>query len=154
MTAETYFVKKSETDNLTKPNTSQQQWGGTIGGPVIRDKAHFFGSLERVSIDRASVVNIPARPGSQRIDRHGDAGLEHDRPVRSPDQPSNTWGVRWLREYSPQFNQIIDPASNILAALGDAREENDLDQTVVATLNSASGTRGSTLCGSAGRRRT
>ena len=62
--------------------------------------------------------------------------------------PSNTWGVRWLREYSPQFNQIIDPSTNplILAALGNAREENDLDQTVVASLNTVLGnTRVNTL---------
>ena len=71
MTEETYFVKKSETDNLTKPNTSQQQWGGTIGGPVIRNKAHFFGSLERVTIDSGISVTIPAGP-IQRIDRYGD----------------------------------------------------------------------------------
>ena len=135
MTAETYFVRKSETDALTKPNTSQQQWGGTIGGPVIRNKAHFFGSLERVNIDEGITVNIPARP-----DLNGST-VEETRVwntiARFDHQmtPNNTWGVRWLREYSPQFNQIIDPANNILAALGNAREENDLDQTVVATLN-------------------
>jgi hypothetical protein len=146
MTAETYFVKKSDTDNLTKPDTSQQQWGGTIGGPVIRDKAHFFGSLERVTIDEGISVVIPARP-----DLNGST-VEQTRvwnTIARFDQqvtPNNTWGVRWLREYSPQFNQIIDPANNVLAALGNAREENDLDQTVVATLNTVMGnTRVNTL---------
>ena len=146
MTEETYFVKKSETDNLTKPNTSQQQWGGTIGGPVIRNKAHFFGSLERVTIDSGISVTIPARP-----DLNGSTVTETrvwNTIARFDHQitPSNTWGIRWLREYSPQFNQIIDPANNILAALGNAREEDDTDQTVVATLNSVVGnTRVNTL---------
>ena len=59
MTAKDYFAKR---DNLDKPDTSQWQWGGTLGGPVVRDKAHFFGSLERVTIDEGITVNIPARP--------------------------------------------------------------------------------------------
>ena len=42
MTAETYFVKKSDTDNLTKPETSQQQFGGVIGGPIVQNRAHFL----------------------------------------------------------------------------------------------------------------
>ncbi len=54
---------------------------------------------------------------------------------------SNTWGVRWLREYSPQFNQIIGAVT-----LGASREEDDLDQTVVGTVNTVLGnTRVNTL---------
>ena len=31
------------------PDTSQRQWGGTIGGPIVRDKIHFFASFENVN---------------------------------------------------------------------------------------------------------
>ena len=146
MTAETYFVKKSDTDNLTKPETSQQQFGGVIGGPIVQNRAHFFGSVERVRADEGIAVVIPARPdlnGSTTEEtRVWNTIARFDHQVT----PSNTWGVRWLREYSPQFNQIIDPAANTLAALGNAREENDLDQTVVASLNTVLGnTRVNTL---------
>ena len=47
---------------------------------------------------------------------------------------SNTWNVRWLREYSPQFNQII---GSLTPAAVD--EEDDLDQSVSATLSSVLG---------------
>ena len=146
MTAETYFVKKSDTDNLTKPETSQQQFGGVIGGPIVQNRAHFFGSVERVRADEGIAVVIPARPdlnGSTTEEtRVWNTIARFDHQVN----PSNTWGVRWLREYSPQFNQIIDPAANTLAALGNAREEDDLDQTVVASLNTVLGnTRVNTL---------
>src|SRR4030095_14985950 len=30
-----------------KPDFSQQQFGGTLGGPISKDKAHFFASHER-----------------------------------------------------------------------------------------------------------
>jgi hypothetical protein len=134
MTAETYFVKKSDTDNLTKPDTSQQQWGGTLGGPVVQNKAHFFGSLERVAIDDARIINIPSRPefnaSPTTETRVWNTIARFDHQVT----PNHTWGVRWLREYSPQFNQIIGDVTQAAS-----REEDDLDQTVVLTLNSVLG---------------
>jgi hypothetical protein len=51
--------------------------------------------------------------------------------------PNHTWGVRWLREASPQFNQVI-PAANAVT-LEASREEQDVDQTVVGSLNSVLG---------------
>ncbi len=128
LTAKDYFSKKN---NEEKPDTSQWQWGGTVGGPVIRDKAHFFGSLERVTIDEGISVNIPARPDlnatTTEKTRVWNTIARFDHQLNA----NNTWGVRWLREYSPQFNQVIDDAT--LAA---SREEDDLDQTVVGTWNS------------------
>ena len=59
LTAETFFVKR---DDLEKPKTKQHQWGGTIGGPIVRSKAFYFGSLERVANDRANVIVIAQRP--------------------------------------------------------------------------------------------
>jgi Carboxypeptidase regulatory-like domain/TonB dependent receptor len=131
MTAEEYFAKKR---NLDKPDTQRQEYGGTFGGPIVRDRAHFFGSVERVLMDEGITINIPVRP------EFNTTGIEQTRiwntVVRFDHQinASNTWGIRWLREYSPQFNQIIN--NRTLAA---AEEEDDLDQTVVATLSSVIG---------------
>ncbi|HSC26706.1 MAG TPA: TonB-dependent receptor [Vicinamibacterales bacterium] len=128
LTAKDYFAEKN---NDPKPDTSQWQWGGTLGGPVIQNRAHFFGSLERVRIDEGITINIPARPefNTTTIEetRVWNTVARFDHQINA----SHTWGVRWLREYSPQFNQII---GNVTLAA--SREENDLDQTVVATLNS------------------
>src|SRR5262245_7457837 len=33
--------------NQAKPTTTQREWGGVLGGPIVRNKAHFFVSLER-----------------------------------------------------------------------------------------------------------
>jgi len=51
LTSREFFAKQN---NLAKPDTNQQQWGGTIGGPIVRDKAHFFFSLERVAHQSAA----------------------------------------------------------------------------------------------------
>ncbi len=48
LTAEDYFVR---TKDLEKPSTSEQQIGFTVGGPIIQDRLHYFGSLERIAID-------------------------------------------------------------------------------------------------------
>jgi hypothetical protein len=138
LTAKDYFAKKNDNP---KPDTSQWQWGGTVGGPVIRDKAHFFGSLERVTIDEGITVNIPARPefNTTTVEktRVWNTIVRFDQQINV----NHTWGVRWLREYSPQFNQIIGNVT-----LNASREEDDLDQTVVTTLNSVLGnTRVNTL---------
>jgi hypothetical protein len=58
---------------------------------------------------------------------------------------SNTYGVRWLREQSPQLNQIVPTATQAVTVAA-AREESDVDQTLAINLNSVlSNTRVSTL---------
>ena len=38
------------------------QWGGTIGGPIVRDKMHFFASFERQDRDEGRSLVYPTRP--------------------------------------------------------------------------------------------
>ena len=138
LTKRDFFARLND---LTKPDTAQQQFGGTIGGPIVRDKAHFFFSLERVRIDEGITVNVPARPEFNATTT--EATRVWNTVVRADHQltSNHTWGVRWLREASPQFNQIIDDAT-----LEAAREESDVDQTVVGSFNSVLGnTRVNTL---------
>jgi hypothetical protein len=131
LTERDYFA---ELNDLPKPDTSQQQFGGTIGGPIVRDRAHFFFSLERVRIDEGVTVNIPARPEfnatATEQTRVWNTVTRFDHQINA----NNTWGVRWLREDSPQRNQLIGDVT-----LDAAREEFDVDQTVVGTLNSVFG---------------
>jgi outer membrane receptor protein involved in Fe transport len=44
LTARTYFEK-------TKPPFKRYQYGGTVGGPVVRDRTHYFFSIERTDED-------------------------------------------------------------------------------------------------------
>jgi hypothetical protein len=60
-----YFAKR---EGLEEAETKQQQFGGTLGGPIIRDKAHYFASLERVILDAGVTTNIPTRPDLNRTD--------------------------------------------------------------------------------------
>jgi hypothetical protein len=143
LTKKDYFVKQN---GLTKPDTQLQTYRANIGGPVVRDKAHFFFNVERVMVDRATTITIPARPEFNASpvtqDRVWNTLVRFDHQLSA----NNTWAVRWLRESSPQLNQIIPVVYNNNPITGTfpvtenaSREENDVDQTVVATLNSVIG---------------
>src|SRR3989475_891213 len=58
-TARDFFVAQG---NLTKPQTAQKDWGGTLGGPIKKDKVHFFYSLDRIIYDEGRSKTFAARP--------------------------------------------------------------------------------------------
>jgi hypothetical protein len=128
LTEKGFFEKEK---NLNKPNTKYDRWGGTVGGPIVKDKLHYFGSLERFAIDRPNTINIVARPefnGTQVTqDRVWNTIARGDHQLNA----NNTYSVRWLREASPQLNQIIGA---VTPAAG--REESDIDQTFSTNVNS------------------
>jgi hypothetical protein len=129
MTSLDYFAAKQ---GLPKPKAQQKQWGGNVGGPIIKNKLHYFVNLERIDQNRARTMNISARP---ELSFTGDT---HDNVwnwmVRADHQinANNTWAVRWLRETSPQTNQLVQ--TNYTRSR--AEEEQDTDWTMVGTLNS------------------
>jgi hypothetical protein len=60
-----YFLRD---DAFDKPNAfatgkvpfRQQQFGGTLGGPIVKDRVHYFASYERQIYDDVVTVNVPA----------------------------------------------------------------------------------------------
>jgi hypothetical protein len=128
----------AEQDKLPKPDTTFQQYGFTLGGPVVKDKAHFFASVERLTIDEARTINIPARPELNATpttrSRVWNTLVRFDHQISA----SHTWNVRWLREHALQFNQITT-AGALTRTLAAAGEEDDRDQTIMAAFNSSLG---------------
>ncbi|MEW6320598.1 MAG: carboxypeptidase regulatory-like domain-containing protein [Acidobacteriota bacterium] len=128
MTTRDFFARQND---LEKPETRQLQWGGTLGGPIVRDKAHFFYSGERIAFDQGVTVNIPARPEFNRTDFEETRVWNH--LVRFDHQltSNHTWGGRLLWETSPQANQLDTDWT-----ASRAEKETDTDWTFVANLNS------------------
>ena len=107
-TEKDYFVENyADARNLKKPDTKRQEFGGTIGGPIIRDRMHFFGSLERVMIDRGAGLVFPSRPDLNWSPTTQDRVWNTLARVDNQFTANHTWGVRYLREVSPQRNQAI-----------------------------------------------
>ena len=142
MTSRDFFVKQN---GLTKPDTSLQTYRANLGGPIIRDKAHGFFNIERVMVDRATTITIPSHPELNASpvtqDRVWNTLARFDHQLT----PNNTWTVRWLRDSSPQLNQIVPylppfPGAQTLPVTTHAsREEHDVDQTVVVSANTVLG---------------
>ena len=65
---------KTETEkiaNVDKQDYRRNQFGGSFGGPIARDKAHFFGAVERTQQDTTQTVNtkglFPTLDGSYTV---------------------------------------------------------------------------------------
>jgi Carboxypeptidase regulatory-like domain/TonB dependent receptor-like, beta-barrel/TonB-dependent Receptor Plug Domain len=132
MTVRDYFADKQ---NLPKPDARQVQYGGNLGGPIIRDKLHFFVNLERIDQNRGRTINIVARPELNFTTFTHDNVWNWMARVDHQINANNTWAVRWLRESSPQTDQYV----NTNQTRSTVEQENDVDWTVVGTWNSVLG---------------
>ncbi|MBZ5559282.1 MAG: TonB-dependent receptor [Acidobacteriia bacterium] len=131
LTAADYFVR---TQNLEKPTSVRRDWGGVIGGPIVKNKAHFFFSLER-QVDNPNRSRVfPTRPAlnlSFAEDRTDwNTLIRFDHQINQ----NNTWAIRWLREWAPQWKTLGTKQTD-----QSTQDETDLDQTAVATLTSVLG---------------
>jgi hypothetical protein len=138
ITAKDFFVAQN---NLEKPDTSQTDWGGTIGGPVIRDKAHFFYSLDRLIYAEGRSNTFAARPdldysNTQRM-KLWNHMMRFDHQINS----NNSWSARYLTEISPTYDRISGRRTQVAKD-----QEYDVDRTGVVAWNAVFGnTRFNTL---------
>jgi hypothetical protein len=56
----------SKAQGSGKAPFSQQRFGGFFGGPVKRDRMHYFGSYEGLRLDQTAVITSPLVPASER----------------------------------------------------------------------------------------
>ncbi|HQZ39316.1 MAG TPA: carboxypeptidase regulatory-like domain-containing protein [Vicinamibacterales bacterium] len=128
ITAKDFLVKQN---NLAKPETSKLEWGATLGGPIVKDKAHFFYSIERVLLKDPRRNTFAVRPELDYATTQETKVWNHLWRFDHQVNANNTWGIRHVVEWSPTYDQIsgrITLASKV--------DEKDLDRTTVGTWNS------------------
>lgn len=131
LTSSDFLVKQQ---NLAKPTVTKRDWGGVIGGPIVRNRAHFFFSLER-QVDNPTRTRVfltrPEFNFSTVEERSSwNTMLRFDQQINA----THTWAIRYLREAAPQFPVV--GAANLPEAFQD---ETDLDELAVGTLTSVFG---------------
>jgi len=103
VTAPDFFVAQR---GLAKPQTEQKDWGGTLGGPVVQNKAHFFYSLDRLIYAEGRSNTFDARPelnySNTQTMRLWNHMVRFDHQINA----NNTWTGRYLVEYSPTYDRI------------------------------------------------
>ena len=104
LTAEDFFV---EQQNLEKPDTKKQQWGGTIGGPIIRDKMHFFFSFERQNRIEGRSRNYTTRPDRSFTAPQQSNYWNYLGRVDHQLNSSHNYSVRYLLDHQPSINQVL-----------------------------------------------
>jgi hypothetical protein len=103
LTARDFFVAQS---NLGKPHTEQKDWGGTLGGPIKKDKAHFFYSLDRLVYAEGRSNTFAARPELNYSNTQTMYLWNHMLRFDHQVNANNTWTARYLVEVSPTFDRI------------------------------------------------
>jgi Carboxypeptidase regulatory-like domain/TonB-dependent Receptor Plug Domain len=101
----------------TKPELRQNQFGGTLGGPIRKDKTFFFGSYEGTRI-RKGFTQITLVPNQQeRTGDFSDLSEQLTDPVTGAPIPGNQItnispiAATILQKYVPAANRAFDPSS-------------------------------------------
>ena len=132
LTSRDFLVRQG---NLPKPTVTKRDWGGVIGGPIVKNKAHFLFSLER-QIDNPTRTRVfPTRPSLNYSTIEERSSWNTLIRVDHQLNASHTWAIRYLRESAPQFPTGFADRTT----LESLQDETDLDETAVGTLTSVLG---------------
>jgi len=134
MTAETIFAKLA---GAGESETDKHQWGGTFGGPILRDKIHFFGSFERYVLGTGLTNVFPTRPDLNWSAKEGLNGRNYMGRIDHQLNGNNTYTVRYLTERQPNRNLLTGET----ATLTSGNYELDTDQTASGAYNRVIGNR-------------
>ncbi|MEQ1911487.1 MAG: carboxypeptidase regulatory-like domain-containing protein, partial [Vicinamibacterales bacterium] len=131
VTSKDFFVQQA---NLNKPSSAQTDWGGTLGGPILKDRMHFFYSLDRIIYQEGRSNTFAARPelnyGATQTMELWNNLIRVDGQIT----PNQTWNVRYLEEDSPTYD-IINPRFTYAAR----QQEFDVDRSGNASYNTVLG---------------
>ena len=121
VTAPDFFVAQK---NLPKPKTAQKDWGGTLGGPIVKNRAHFFYSLDRIVYDEGRSNTFAERPELNYSNTQSMTLWNHLIRVDHQINGNNTWSARYMVEVSPTYDRISGRRT-----LANKDQEFDVDRT-------------------------
>ncbi len=133
LTAMDFFVRQQ---GIPKPDTEKRQWGVTLGGPIVRDKAHFFFSFERQGLNEGRTRVYNTRPDKNFTAVQETNFYNYMGRVDQQLNSNHNYSVRVLWDHQPNRNQVLgDGTKDTLYT------EIDNDKTMVGTYNWVIGSR-------------
>ncbi|HUR33309.1 MAG TPA: carboxypeptidase regulatory-like domain-containing protein [Vicinamibacterales bacterium] len=121
VTSKDFFVRQA---SLQKPVSSQTDWGGTLGGPILHDRMHFFYSLDRIVYREGRSNTFAARPELNYSNTQTMKLWNHLIRVDGQINPNQTWNVRYLEEDSPTYDIVSGRVT-----LASRQQEFDIDRS-------------------------
>jgi hypothetical protein len=124
-----YFLKQAGEEN---PESGSNVVGGSIGGPILRNKLFYFGNMEYDRAHEAANLNFPAIAAPLAVSYSTTTNFTGPNSFMRFDYQlngSSSVSFRWTRERILTVNDSIE---NDLAILDAARHENDSGDQVVS----------------------
>jgi outer membrane receptor protein involved in Fe transport len=103
----------SKAQGSGKAPFSQQRFGTFFGGPIKRDKMHFFGTYEGVRLDQTSVITSPLVPADQREVPNPETGDQFFVRTDNRFNESNTMFVRYRIDKQEEENSGVGGLNSI-----------------------------------------
>ncbi len=129
--------RRAATPDFEKPSFSRQELGGSIGGPIVKEKLFFFFALERfrerqnVAVSQAAAVQIPLIPGAEFVSEiptpYNDTLLTARIDHHLSDRQSMFYRFAYQKNDSPN-DQVANPATTDLT--GGNTDDNKLHSFV------------------------
>ena len=127
MTSKDFFV---EQQGLEKPPVKNRRYGGTFGGPIVRDRMHYFVSYEKQDRDEGRSFNYPTRPDmsftTAQVTRMQNIMGRVDHQL----SPGHSYSVRYLWDHQPTIDQPLGNATKDTLS-----QDKDNDWTLVGNYN-------------------
>jgi hypothetical protein len=132
MTWKDFFVAQQ---GFEKPATQNTRYGGTIGGPIVRDRMHYFISYEKQDRDEGRSYNYATRPDQSftvaQVTRMQNLMGRVDHQLSS----SQSYSVRFLWDHQPTIDQPLNGDGGRGPTRDTLSQDKDNDWTLVGNYN-------------------
>jgi hypothetical protein len=127
-------IDTSNVPDQEPPSLDRDQWGGTLGGPIVRQRAFFFGSFEKLDERRGVNIQQSAIPGFVRAGLATPGGVEDFGIAPETDgftgfgkvdltSPKHTFTASVNRSQQDVTGEISSPVAGTVALPSAARTE-------------------------------
>jgi hypothetical protein len=97
----------SKAQGSGKAPFSQQRYGGFLGGPIKRDRMHYFGTYEGLRLDKTAVITSPLVPAPEREVPNNETGDQYFARTDYRISGRQSMFVRYRFDKTVEFNNGV-----------------------------------------------
>jgi hypothetical protein len=147
MTAKDFFTER---DGLEKPDFKRHQFGGSLGGPIVRNRMFFFAAVERANQDNFVAVPNELYDEKELLVPLGLANPNHPRSGAKPER-TTLYSIKSNAQLTKNHAIMVryasmhnDQRATTFTEVNDMRDWENLDQIARSTVGQFSSVLGNT----------